>query len=105
MKLTVSALREDFSLALFVGKDVDDDLRELLLHGVNQAGIIITDPRKSVDQFHTTSVEACEALIDFLLGVYDLNYVGHCYYVSKDSTRERKAREREDSDALAKWKE
>ena len=44
---------------------------------------------------HATSVEACEVLVEPLLGRADLNYMGHQSCVKKDRIGERKARERE----------
>ena len=42
-----------------------------------------------------------EALIESLLGGYNLNYRGHRCCVRKDSARDRNAKEREESDTLA----
>ena len=53
---------------LFVGEEVDDNLRELLGHGVKRGRIGILDPRKSVERGYATSVEACEVLVESLLG-------------------------------------
>ena len=80
------------------------DLRELLGHAVKQGGIGIPDPRKSAERGHATSVEAYEVLIKSLLEESDLNYVGHWSCARKAITRERKAREREESAALAERK-
>ena len=62
------ALREDFFTSIFGGEEVDDDLRDILEHGVKQSEIGIPDPRKSEERGHATSVEACEALVESLLG-------------------------------------
>ena len=73
---------------------MDYGLRELLVHGVKQSGIIIPDPRKSAKRGHVTSVEVCDALVKSLLGGADLNYIGNGSCARKVSTRARKARER-----------
>ena len=87
MKSIELDLREYFFPALFVGQDVDDDLKELLIHDVKQDGIGILDSRNLAEWGHATPVEVCEALAKSLLGGDYLNHIGHQSCV-------RKARER-----------
>ena len=47
---------------------MDDDLIDLLVHGMKRGGIRIIDPRNLAERFHVTSVEAYEALVESLLG-------------------------------------
>ena len=51
---------------------MDDDLRELLGHGMKRGGIGISDPGKSKDRGHATSVEAYEMIVKSILGGVDL---------------------------------
>ena len=51
-----------------------------------------------------TSVEACEALVESLLGGLDIKYIGHRSCIRKDISRTRKARDREESSVLVKRK-
>ena len=50
-----------------------DELREILGHGAKRGGIGIPDPRNSVEWGHATSVQACEDLVESLLGGSELN--------------------------------
>ena len=86
------ALRKDFLSTLFGGEEGDDDLRELLGHGVKRSGVVITDPRNSAEQGQMMSVEACEALVESLSGGTELNYTGNRSCVQKAITRTRKIR-------------
>ena len=70
---------------------MDDNLRELLGHGVSFGGVVIPDRRSSAGWGHITSAEACEALVESLLEGTKLNYAGHWSCVHKASTRARKA--------------
>ena len=49
------------------------ELIEILLYGVKRGGIGIPDPRNSVEWGHATSVQACEDLVESLLGGSELN--------------------------------
>ena len=49
-------------------------------------------------------MEACGALAESILGEDDLNYIEHWSCLRKASARARKAREREESDALVERK-
>ena len=85
------ALREEFFPTLFGKDEVNDGLRELLVHGVKRGEIGIPDPRKSEDWGYEMSVEACEVLVESLLGGVELNCVGHWSCIRKSITRARKA--------------
>ena len=54
-------------------------------------GIVILDPSKSEERGHATSVEACEVLVESLLGGSNLNYVGHWSCIRKAGARLRKS--------------
>ena len=83
---------------------MDDDIIELLGHSVKQGEIGIPGPRKSVERGHMMSVGECKAHAESLLGVANLNYVGHRSCIQKASTRARKVREREESSVLEGWR-
>ena len=40
-------IRKEFSPALFGGENVDDDMQELLVHGVKRGWVGFPDPKKS----------------------------------------------------------
>ena len=71
------ALREKFSPLLFRGEDITSDFRKILRHRVKHGGLGIPDPRLSAESAYDTSKVARGELVDSLLGVSALDYVGH----------------------------
>ena len=69
------SLREAFFPAIYGGKEVSADLREILGHSVKHSGLGIPYPWLLVEHAYNTSKAASEVLVSSLLGGTDLNDV------------------------------
>ena len=83
------ALREKFFPSLFGGEEITADFRKILVHSVKHGGIGIPDLRLSEESAYNTSKSASMELVEYLLGGYVLNCVGHRACVRKASHSER----------------
>ena len=86
------ALREKFFPALFGGKEINANFRQILGRTVNHGGFGIPDPCLSAEISYNTSKAASGELIDSLLGGISLNYVVHRACVRKASLAARRAK-------------
>ena len=86
------ALREKFFLALFGGEEINSDFWNILGHSVKNGRLGILDPRLSAESAYNTSKAASGGLVDYLLGGYTVNYVGHRACVRKASSLARRER-------------
>ena len=84
------ALRDKFSPALFGGEAINANFRQILGHSIKHDGLGILDPRLSADSAYNTSKASSGGLVDFFLGGYALNYIGHRACVRKASLTARR---------------
>ena len=99
------ALREKFFPALFGGKEINTNFRQILGHSVKHGGLVITDPHLSAEILYSTSTASSGELVDSLLGGFALNYVGHRECVRGASTGARRDRKHVEVVELARQKE
>ena len=99
------ALREKLFPPLFVGEEMNTDFRKNLGHSVKHDGLGIPYPQLSAESAHNTSKAASGELIDSMLGVTVLNYVGHRAYVRWASARVGKERKHVELEKLARHKD
>ena len=92
MSPIVEALREKFFPALFGGEEINADFRKILYHTVKHGGLVILDPRLSVNSEYNTSKADSRELVDSLLGGTALNCVGHraCVRGTSEGARKEK---------------
>ena len=86
------ALREKFFPALFRGEEINANFWQILGHSVNHGGLGIPDSRLSVEIVKNISKADSGELVDSLLGVNALNYVGHRACLLKASLAARRAK-------------
>ena len=96
MGLIVEALREKFFPALFGGEEINADFRKILYHTVKHGGLVILDPRLSVNSEYNTSKADSRELVDSLLGGTALNYIRHRACVCGTSEGARKEKKHDD---------
>ena len=86
------ALRDKFLPALFTRGEINANFRKILGHSFKHVGLGIPDPQLSARSAYNTSKGASGELVDSLLGMYDINYVGHRECVRKSSLAARCAK-------------
>ena len=88
------AIREFFVPAMLQleAREVSDEFRQFLSHGVKQGGMNIREPAKSAARLHQSSSEACATLVASLKGDARLDSMAHAQCVRKASTAARKER-------------
>ena len=84
------ALTEKFFPALFGGEEINANSQQILGHSFKHGGLGIPDPRLSAESAYNTSKAASGELVDSLLGVSALNYLGHRSCVHKASLAARR---------------
>ena len=99
------ALREKIFPALFGGEEIDSNFRQILGHSVKHGGLGIPDPQISEESAYKTSKVASGELVDSLLGVSALNYVGHRACVHGTSLAGRRERKHVELAELARRKD
>ena len=83
-----TALRETFLPTLFREEEVDENLWKILGRIINNRGLGIPEPHQPEERCNITSKARCEELLASILGVTNLNCVGHMKYIYRgnDST-------------------
>ena len=70
-------IREKYLPALFGGEDINSNFWKILGHIINHGGLGIPNPRLSAESVYNISKASSGELVDYILGVTTLNYVGH----------------------------
>ena len=71
------ALREKFFPVIFGGEEINANFWKILGHSIKHSGLGILNTWLSAESVYNTSKVDSRELVESLLGVYALNYVGH----------------------------